>query len=57
MRNRLNEFLDEVHDRTCGSDSLWFRAVRPFLVDCPCCSFYRGLGIGVVVTGVVTWLV
>ena len=53
LGERKEAFLDWMHMKTCGSYSIWFRVVQPLLVECPCCSFYRGLGIGLAVAGLV----
>lgn len=61
LRQKYDDFWDWLHERTCGSYSIVFRMARPFLVECPCCTFYRGVAIGfslsLVVTGVIIeWL-
>lgn len=53
----MMSFLDKLHHKTCGSYSVVFMIARPFLTECPCCSFYRGIGIGALLAGVVAWAV
>lgn len=61
LRVKYERFWDRVHERTCGSYSIVYRFARPFLVECPCCTFYRGVFVGfslaTVVAGVlIEWL-
>lgn len=56
MRQKIDEWLDKLHDNTCGDYTIWFRVVQPFLVECPCCSFYRGLFMGVGIASLTAWV-
>lgn len=60
LRQKNDDFWYWLHGKTCGSYSLVFRLARPFLVECPCCTFYRGVAVGVVGTmigvGIASWL-
>lgn len=56
----VDSFWDWVHDHSCGDVTVFFRFYTWFAVECPCCTFYRGMGIGFVAAsllgGIVAWL-
>lgn len=56
MRQKIDEWLDWLHDNTCGDYTIWFNIARPFIVECPCCSWYRGLFMGAAAGSLITWV-
>lgn len=56
MRKAIDDFLEWLHDHTCGNYTIWFKIARPFIVECPCCSWYRGLFMGAAIASGLAWV-
>lgn len=44
----MSRIFDWLHNHTCGDDTVFFRFYQFFYVECPCCHWYRGVGVGAV---------
>lgn len=56
MVDGINKVFDWVHNRTCAVDGVVFKFYAAVAVVCPCCTFYRGIGIGIA-TGLVVGVI
>lgn len=56
MVDGMNKVFDWVHNRTCAVDGVVFKFYAAVAVVCPCCTFYRGIGIGIA-TGLVVGVI
>jgi hypothetical protein len=42
----VNWFYEKRHAMCATPDTVWSRIAHRYMIDCPCCTFWRGMLIG-----------